>query len=152
MWRRRKESQLQDQIRFDQSRGVHGARYGWYADAHLTAAAIVRRKAESERIKLMRLHAQKSIVLQRFARSIIARRILSLAHKQIEKERQIVGNFLLKISIATLFFLFILAARYSVIPKNFPPKKCFIDIGPLINPTLLFFLTRLRAILKDCSI
>ena len=107
MWRRRKESQLQDQIRVDQSRGVHGARYGWYADADLTAAAIVKRKAELERSKLMRLHTQKSIVLQRFARSIIARRILSLAHKQIEKERQIVGNFLLKIRNAHKYKAFI---------------------------------------------
>ena len=39
---------------------------------------------------------------------------------------------LLNISIATLL-IFVFFARYSVIPKVFPFKKYFFEIGPLIN-------------------
>ena len=55
--------------------------------------------------------------------------------------RAVIGltaNLLLNISIATLLFLFVFLAKYSVIPKVLPFKKYFLEMGPLINLVSLF--------------
>ena len=41
---------------------------------------------------------------------------------------------------------------YSVIPKNFLFKKLFLEIGPLINLKILYFLIILKANLNESSI
>ena len=51
-------------------------------------------------------------------------------------------------SIATLFFLLVLAAKYSVIPKYFSFKKFFLEIGPLIKPKKSSFFNNCKAIEK----
>ena len=35
--------------------------------------------------------------------------------------------------------LFVLEAKYSVMPGNFEFKKCFFEIGPFNKPLALFF-------------
>ena len=58
------------------------------------------------------------------------------------------ANFLLYISIISLFEDPVLDDKYSVIPLNLPVNKVSLETGPLIIPEIFFLLIKSIAISK----